>query len=114
MIKTSQGLRFAPIETVATIDPDGKTVALTMTPKEPAPPEESALFLIADLLDKQIVDVDGRKVVRINDLEIARAGGCAAGGRCRRRRRRPAAPPRPQVVREALYAGHLSRDSRVR
>ena len=31
VIKTSQGLRFAPIDTVATIDPDGKTVALTMT-----------------------------------------------------------------------------------
>ena len=74
VIKTSQGLRFAPIESVAVIDPDGKTVELSMTPKEPAPPEESALLLVADLLDKQIVDVDGRKVVRINDLEIARAG----------------------------------------
>jgi magnesium transporter len=73
VIKTSQGPRFAPIETVATIDPHG-TVGLTMTPAEPAPPVESALLLIADLLDKQIVDVDGRKVVRINDLEIARAG----------------------------------------
>jgi magnesium transporter len=73
VIKTSQGPRFAPIETVATIDPHG-TVGLTMTPAEPAPPAESALLLIADLLDKQIVDVDGRKVVRINDLEIARAG----------------------------------------
>ncbi len=73
VIKTSQGPRFAPIETVATIDPQG-TVGLTMTPAEPAPPVESALLLIADLLDKQIVDVDGRKVVRINDLEIARAG----------------------------------------
>ncbi len=73
VIKTSQGPRFAPIETVATIDPNG-TVQLTMTPAEPAPPAESALLLIADLLDKQIVDVDGRKVVRINDLEIARAG----------------------------------------
>jgi magnesium transporter len=73
VIKTSQGPRFAPIESVATIDPHGN-VGLTMTPAEPAPPAESALLLIADLLDKQIVDVDGRKVVRINDLEIARAG----------------------------------------
>ncbi|HTZ54599.1 MAG TPA: CBS domain-containing protein [Candidatus Acidoferrum sp.] len=73
VIKTSQGPRFAPIESIATIDPHG-TVQLTMTPAEPAPPAESALLLIADLLDKQIVDVDGRKVVRINDLEIARAG----------------------------------------
>lgn len=74
IIKTSQGARFAPIATVEAIDPSG-VVSLSETPKEPAPPEADALFLIADLLDKQIVDVDGRKVVRINDLEIARAGG---------------------------------------
>jgi magnesium transporter len=74
VIKTSQGPRFAPIESVAQIDPSARTVALTDTPKEPAPPEESSLYLVQDLLDKQIVDVDGRKVVRINDIEIARAG----------------------------------------
>jgi CBS domain-containing protein len=73
VIKTSKGLRFAPIDTIADVDPaDG--VCLTVAPKEPAPPEQDALYLVADLLDKQIVDVDGRKVVRINDLEIARAG----------------------------------------
>src|SRR5215472_635857 len=71
VIKTSQGPRFAPIDTIADIDPSG-VVSLTKTPKEPAPPAAEALLLIADLLDKQIVDVDGRKVVRINDLEIAR------------------------------------------
>lgn len=73
VIKTSQGPRFAPTETIANVDERG-AIALTVTPKEPAPPDEDALYLIADLLDKQIVDVDGRKVVRINDLEIARAG----------------------------------------
>ena len=31
--------------------------------------------MVEDLLDKQIVDVDGRKVVRINDIEIANTGG---------------------------------------
>ncbi len=74
VIKTSQGLRFAPIATVSDVDAEG-TVALTMAPKEPAPPDADALYLISDLLDKQIVDVDGRKVVRINDLEIANTGG---------------------------------------
>jgi magnesium transporter len=74
VIKTTQGLRYAPIESVSGIAADGRTIALTMMPKEPAPPEQEALYLITDLLDKQIVDVDGRKVVRINDLEIARAG----------------------------------------
>jgi magnesium transporter len=74
VIKTAQGLRFAPIETVADVDRDGN-VALTLAPKEPAPPEREELYLVADLLDKQIVDVDGRKVVRINDIELANAGG---------------------------------------
>ena len=74
VIKTTQGPRYAPVDTIADIDERGN-VSLTIAPKEPAPPDESALFLINDLLDKQIVDVDGRKVVRINDVEIARTGG---------------------------------------
>src|SRR5580693_5513138 len=74
VIKTSQGLRFAPIETVADVDRNGN-VALTMAPKQPAPPEREELYLVADLLDKQIVDVDGRKIVRINDIEVANTGG---------------------------------------
>jgi CBS domain-containing protein len=74
IIRTAQGPRFAPIETVIDVDRNG-TVALTMAPKEPAPPDEDALYLVSDLLDKQIVDVDGRKVVRINDIEVANTGG---------------------------------------
>lgn len=73
VIKTSQGPRFAPMETVAGVNPHA--VALTAAPKESAPPDTEALYLIQDLLDKQIVDVDGRKVVRINDIELANTGG---------------------------------------
>ncbi|MGB8964173.1 MAG: CBS domain-containing protein [Candidatus Cybelea sp.] len=74
VIKTSDGLRYAPIDTVADVDSNGN-VALTMAPNQPAPSEQEELYLVADLLDKQIVDVDGRKVVRINDIEVANAGG---------------------------------------
>lgn len=74
VVKTTRGLRFAPIDTVAEVDAYGN-ISLTMAPKEAAPPESQSLYLISDLLDKQIVDVDGRKVVRINDLEIANTGG---------------------------------------
>ena len=74
IIKTAQGPRFAPMETIAEVDADG-VVALSVAPKVPAPPDEEALFLVSDLLDKQIVDVDGRKVVRINDIELANTGG---------------------------------------
>lgn len=74
VVKTAQGHRFAPTATISEIDARG-TIALTAAPKEPAPPERESLYLVADLLDKQIVDVDGRKVVRINDIEVARTGG---------------------------------------
>jgi CBS domain-containing protein len=74
IIKTSQGPRFAPMDTVSDVDADG-FVALNAAPKIAAPPDEEALYLVLDLLDKQIVDVDGRKVVRINDIEIANTGG---------------------------------------
>jgi len=74
VIRTAGGLRFAPIDTVADVDRNG-SVALTIAPTEPAPPEHEELYLVADLLDKQIVDVDGRKVVRINDIELANTGG---------------------------------------
>ncbi|HEV2260989.1 MAG TPA: hypothetical protein VGR69_01705, partial [Candidatus Rubrimentiphilum sp.] len=74
VIKTAQGPRFAPMESVADVDHAG-AVALSAAPKVSAPADEEALYLVADLLDKQIVDVDGRKVVRINDLELANTGG---------------------------------------
>lgn len=32
---------------------------------------ENTLFLVKHILDKQIVDMDGRKVVRVNDLKLA-------------------------------------------
>ncbi len=48
---------------------------LAEPPSTVCPPDDEALYLVEDLFDKQIVDVDGRKVVRINDIEIARTGG---------------------------------------
>lgn len=74
VIRTAQGPRYAPMETIADVDDHG-SVALTSAPKVAAPPDEEALYLVSDLLDKQIVDVDGRKVVRINDIELVNASG---------------------------------------
>jgi CBS domain-containing protein len=69
-VKTRDGLRLAPMASVETIDAD-RTVVLREPPTLPIPPDDAALALVEDLFDKQIVDVDGRKVVRINDLELA-------------------------------------------
>jgi magnesium transporter len=74
VVKTRDGRRLAPIATVLDVDADGK-VLLSSAPTTRVLPEDEALYLIEDLFDKQIVDVDGRKVVRINDLEVANTGG---------------------------------------
>jgi CBS domain-containing protein/sporulation protein YlmC with PRC-barrel domain len=39
------------------------------------PGSEQDLFLARDVLDKQIIDTDGVRVVRVNDLELARVNG---------------------------------------
>ena len=38
-------------------------------------PAESDIFLSRDVLDKQIIDTDGARVVRVNDLELVRVNG---------------------------------------
>ena len=74
VIKTKSGKFLAPVDTIVDIDAGGKLV-LREAPTVGAPPDDEALYLVEDLFDKQIVDVDGRKVVRINDIEVARTGG---------------------------------------
>jgi CBS domain-containing protein len=74
VFKTKAGPRYAPIGDVLDIDSHGSLV-LSAPPTAEASPESETLYLIKDLFDKQIVDVDGRKVVRINDLEVANTGG---------------------------------------
>ncbi len=73
VVKTGYGPRFAPISTVRNVNDKGMVV-LSVAPDELATPPETTFYLIDDLFDKQIVDVDGRKLVRINDIEVARTG----------------------------------------
>jgi CBS domain-containing protein len=73
VIKSRDGKHLAPVTSVLEYDDNGQVV-LDATPTKVAPPDDEALYLVEDLFDKQIVDVDGRKVVRINDIEVARTG----------------------------------------
>jgi sporulation protein YlmC with PRC-barrel domain/CBS domain-containing protein len=43
----------------------------TNSPPHPVPGFSDTLLLERDLLDQQIIDVDGRKVVRVNDVNLA-------------------------------------------
>ena len=40
----------------------------------PFQPIEKEIFLVKDVLDKQIIDINGVRVIRVNDLELTRVG----------------------------------------
>ncbi|HHE72626.1 MAG TPA: magnesium transporter [Chloroflexi bacterium] len=80
-IRDSNGQqRFIPASCVSSLYP---SITLNV-PAEQCPeytPSDDDLWLIDRVLDRQIVDTEGRRVVRVNDLQLARVGGqfCLTG-----------------------------------
>ena len=70
IVKTRQGDRLLSPEQLAEIG--GKAVRANLSAENWAPftSAEGLLLLGRDLLDQQIIDVHGRKVVRVNDLDF--------------------------------------------
>src|SRR6185312_311257 len=71
IVKTSSGDRMISQDKVSTIE--GKTIRSSSASQDwPAlTSSEGFLLLERDLLDQQIIDVHGRKVVRVNDVDLA-------------------------------------------
>ncbi len=69
VIKTRYGNRLVPMKAVSLID-NGLRVATPAKEWSPYGGGEGLLLLERDLLDQQIIDVHGRKVVRVNDVDI--------------------------------------------
>jgi magnesium transporter len=69
IVKTKSGNRVLPFSAVTTIKADIHT---STSPADwPAANGAEGLFLLErDLLDQQVIDVHGRKVVRVNDVEL--------------------------------------------
>jgi magnesium transporter len=69
IVKTPAGNRVLPLTAVSTINGD---VRATTTAAEwtSADGSEGLLLLSRDLLDQQVIDVHGRKVVRVNDVDF--------------------------------------------
>ena len=70
VVATDRRRIFLPWSSVARFDASGArlsndTIDITKFQQRP-----NEIQLRADLLDKQIVDIDGRKVVRVNDLRL--------------------------------------------
>ncbi len=69
IVKTKSGNRTLPFSAVSTIDAD--IHASTPPADWPAANGSEGLFLLErDLLDQQVIDVHGRKVVRVNDVDL--------------------------------------------
>ena len=69
VVKTRQGVRLLGIKSVESVDEGirADTLAADWTPYASG---EGMFLLERDLLDQQIIDVFGRKVVRVNDVDI--------------------------------------------
>jgi len=69
LIKTKSGTRMLPFTAISAID--GGVRATTAAGEWSVANGTEGLFLLErDLLDQQVIDVNGRKVVRVNDVDL--------------------------------------------
>jgi len=69
IVKTKSGNRVLPFSAVSTIDANIHASS-NSTDWPPANGAEGLFLLERDLLDQQVIDVHGRKVVRVNDVDL--------------------------------------------
>lgn len=69
IVKTRAGDRILPLQSVASID-GGVRAAISVADWVPSNGTEGLFLLERDLLDQQVIDVHGRKVVRVNDVDL--------------------------------------------
>ncbi len=90
IIKTAAGNRMLPLTSVSAIN-GGIRAANAAADWVSSDGQEGLLLLSRDLLDQQVIDVHGRKVVRVNDVDfhhdsaqnrsVLRVGGVDVGAR---------------------------------
>ena len=70
VVSTDRRRIFLPWSSVDRIDASGARLGTTTIDMGRFSQRPDEILLHADLMDKQIVDIDGRKVVRVNDLRL--------------------------------------------
>ena len=73
--KVARRLVFVPAEQIAEIAHGRITLAKARLDLQPFERREGELLLREDLLDRQLINVDGARLVRANEIEIARVEG---------------------------------------
>jgi len=75
VIKTDGRQIFLPWSSVSSLDTDGARLKTSTLDINKFHQRENEILLKQDLLDKQIVDIDGRRVVRVNDVSLDEISG---------------------------------------
>src|SRR3954453_7949220 len=70
VIKTDRRQIFLPWSSVASLDADGARLKTSTLDVSKFRQRRNEILLRTDLMDKQIVDIDGRRVVRVNDVSL--------------------------------------------
>jgi len=74
-VKQHGGSIFIPMNDVAALISLAIPLKKKISEITPYIPQPDDLHLVRDVLDKQIIDTDGMRVVRVNDLELTRVNG---------------------------------------
>ncbi len=64
-----------PWSVVRSVSAEAIVLSLPKSDLKPSPVEKDEILLVESVLDKQIVDVQGRRVVKVNDLKLGSVGG---------------------------------------
>ena len=75
-VKQSSGQVFIPIQDVAALVSLAIPLKKKFSEISQYKPQPDDLHLVRDVLDKQIIDTDGMRVVRVNDLQLTRVKAC--------------------------------------
>src|SRR5436190_4360328 len=75
VVQTERRRIFLPWSSVDSMDETGARLRTTTIDIGTFQQRPNEILLRADLMDKQIVDIDGRKVVRVNDLSLDEVEG---------------------------------------
>jgi magnesium transporter len=72
VVQQRNGQTTIPLSAAALVSPAGVPLNFTREEIPSYTPKDNDFLLVRDVLDKQIIDTDGARVVRVNDLELVR------------------------------------------
>ncbi len=74
-VKQPTGTIFIPMHDIAALISIAIPLKKKLSEITPYTPQPEDFYLVRDVLDKQIIDTDGMRVVRVNDLQLTRVNG---------------------------------------